>query len=65
MTHDEKLITIRAMKAYGGGFVKSLAGTYQLADDDNAARIEAAWPEYMAKYGPGGEMFEMMSKVEA
>lgn len=65
MTHDQKFITIRAMGRYGGSFVKSLAETYLIADEDNASRIEAAFPEYMEMYGPGGAMFEAMSKVEA
>ena len=65
MTHDEKLITIRAMKAYGGSFVKALAETYLLADLFNSKRIEGAFPEYVQKYGPGSAMFDAMSKVEA
>lgn len=56
MTHDEKLITIRAMKMYGGSFVKVLAELWLLADEENAARIEKAWPEYVSKYGPGMPM---------
>jgi hypothetical protein len=50
MTHNEKLKVIHAMKNYGGGFVKQLAYLWLLADDDNCERIEAAWPEYIAKY---------------
>ena len=63
MTHDEKLITIRAMDAYGGSFVKALAQAWLLADEDNCRRIEAAFPEYMQKYGPGGALANRMMKV--
>lgn len=65
MTHDHKLITIRAMKQYGGSFVKALAEAYLLADEDNAAKIEYAFPLYISKYGPGSAMFDAISKVEA
>lgn len=50
MTHNEKLEVINAMKNYGGGFVKGLAAAWLHADDDNCAKIEAAWPEYIEKY---------------
>lgn len=65
MTHDEKLITIRAMKRYGGSFVRALAEAWLLADEDNDRRIEAAWPNYVGKYGPGGSMFSETKKEEA
>lgn len=65
MTHDEKLITIRAMDAYGGSFVKALARAWLLADENNELRLEKAFPEYMEKYGPGGELFAAMEKVLA
>lgn len=39
-----------AMIAYGGGFVSALAVAWRHADEDNAARLEAAWPEYIEKY---------------
>lgn len=65
MTHDEKLITVRAMKKWGGSFVKSLAGTWLLADDDNDHRIQAAFPEYMASYGPGSAKFNATEQEEA
>jgi hypothetical protein len=54
MTYDDKLATIRNMKAYGGGFVKALAEAFLLSDENNQKRIEDAFPEYMDKYGPKG-----------
>jgi hypothetical protein len=50
VTHDDKLKVIRAMKEFGGSFVKALAQAWLYADEDNCAKIEAAWPEYIAKY---------------
>ena len=52
MSDDEKFMTIRAMKQFGGSFVKSLADTWMLGDEENRARIECAFHEYMVKYGP-------------
>lgn len=64
MTHDQKLITIRAMKAHGGSFVRALAEALLFADSDNQAKIEQAFPNYMAKYGPGSAMFDATKRVE-
>ena len=63
MNHDEKLVTIRAMTMYGGSFVNALAQAWLLADEDNCRRIEAAFPEYMKKYGPGGVLADRSGKV--
>ena len=63
MTHNEKLITIKAMQMYGGSFVKALAAAWLLADDDNAAKIEHAFPAYMAKYGPNSGMYAEAAKA--
>lgn len=42
--------TMKAMKAYGGGFVKALADAMAQADHVNLKKIRDAWPEYMAQY---------------
>jgi hypothetical protein len=65
MTYNEKLITIRAMKAYGGSFVVALAEAFLRADEHNEQRIESAFPDYMLKYGPGSDMFSATEKEEA
>ena len=41
---------ISAMFACGGSFDEALAGAANVADEDNLARIKAAWPETWAKY---------------
>jgi len=41
----------QAMLIYGGGFVKSLGDAIRQADDDNYAKLQAAFPEYFEKYG--------------
>lgn len=48
--HDEMLEISGAMLQFGGSFVKALAAAWRLADEDNSARIVAAFPEYVAKY---------------
>ncbi len=39
-----------AMIAQGGGFVRTLGHLWRQGDDDNRARIKAAWPEYWEQY---------------
>lgn len=50
MTHDERLQVIKAMRAFGGSFVRNLAEAWSCADTDNCKRIETAFPEYIEKY---------------
>lgn len=50
MEWNQRVYTIKAMQKFGGGFVKALGDLWQHADADNSARIEASWPEYIAKY---------------
>ncbi len=47
MTDDD--IT-QAMFTFGGSFVSKLGTLWRLADDENRARIKAAWPEYWKEY---------------
>jgi len=39
-----------AMYVYGGSFVSALGTLWRLADDDNRARLKAAFPEYWVEY---------------
>ena len=65
MTHNEKLVTVRAMQRYGGSFVRILAAAWLLADEINEQRIESTWPNYMRAYGPGSNMYAETEKEEA
>lgn len=38
---------------HGGGFVSCLAAAWLRADATNRARLTAAFPEVVTKYGPG------------
>lgn len=57
MNSDERIQTIRAMRRFGGSFVRALASALEVADEHNAAKLVAAFPEYMRTYGPGGDQF--------
>lgn len=48
----DQYATIKAMRDYGGGFVKKLVDLYQVADAHNAERIVNAFPEIFEKYQP-------------
>jgi hypothetical protein len=50
MTHDAMLQVSGAMLKFGGSFVQALATAWRHADESNAAKIEAAFPEYIEKY---------------
>src|SRR5712691_12100353 len=47
---DHDFTIAAAMRRYGGGFVTLLGKLWQAADDDNRARLKAAFPEYWRKY---------------
>ena len=42
--------TITRMLTYGGSFAKAIAGAWQVADDLNRARLEAAFPDLFKRY---------------
>ena len=52
---DRRFGTATRMRRFGGGFVKALGAAYELADANNAERIEKAFPEYMDRYGAKGQ----------
>jgi hypothetical protein len=45
------------MQRHGGGFCQRLAAAWFAADTGNKARIEAAFPDYLAEYGPESEFW--------
>ena len=47
---DEKYKIFEAAQKYGGGFAKNLIKAYHIADLQNAAKIEKAFPELLKKY---------------
>ena len=65
MSRDEQLIMIRAMKRFGGAFVRALGEAFSLADERNAGRLQAAFPQYIETYGPGSAYFAEMQREEA
>lgn len=50
MKHDDRLKVIKSMKAYGGSFVQALAQAWMFADEQNSAKIEAAFADYIERY---------------
>lgn len=48
---------IGLMQKYGGGFCQKLAAAWYVADTRNKQRIESAFSDYMAEYGPGGDFW--------
>lgn len=60
MNDRDKFLMLKAMSAYGGGFVGALADAWSRADNHNSARLEAAFPDLVAQYGPGSYAFKAM-----
>jgi hypothetical protein len=64
MDYDTRHKTIQNMEKYGGGFAKSLAQAWYAADVRNKQRIEAAFPDYILEYGPGGSFWRTEVRAE-
>lgn len=50
--------TCVAMERFGGDLVRSLGAAARAADEENLAKIKAAWPEYWARYEAMGEILK-------
>ena len=57
MNTTDRFKTIQTMEKYGGGFCQKLAVAWYAADDRNKQRIELAFHDYMAEYGPDGSFW--------
>ena len=57
LSGDELLYTTRAMRSFGGSFVQHIGSALQVADSSNAVRLQQAFPELIAKYGPGSDFY--------
>lgn len=57
--------TMKAMRQFGGGFVKALAEAMAQADPVNIQKIRATWPEYMKQYEDmGAKLREQKEKQQ-
>lgn len=57
MTPDQRRATLETMHKFGGEWVRRLAMAWICADAINAAKLAAAFPELLQKYGPGSGFF--------
>lgn len=48
--NNEKYLVAKAMRRYGGLFVKALGEALEKADSINTAKIKDTWTEYWEKY---------------
>lgn len=62
MNENEKYWMMKAMRVYGGSFVKALAMAWMYADVFNWSRLEKAFPDYIKKYQEMGRRLEEKSK---
>jgi hypothetical protein len=59
MDYETRHRSFELMSRHGGGFCQRLAAAWFAADTGNKARIEAAFPDYLAEYGPGGDFWNV------
>lgn len=57
MTPDQRRATLETMHKFGGEWVRRLAMAWICADSVNSKKLAAAFPELVAKYGPGSGFF--------
>jgi len=55
---------IMVMDQYGGSFVSSIAQALRFADPVNRQRLIDAFPDLVAKYGPGTKFTQAKQPVE-
>lgn len=53
MDSTERIRMMYNMQRYGGSFARKIGEAFSCADDCNAARLAAAFPELVEKYGTG------------
>lgn len=58
MDTDQSFFTGRAMMMYGGSFLKALGEAWLHADESNKRKLIAAFPDYVALYGPGSLFYK-------
>lgn len=57
--YDTRHKTFELMSRYGGGFCQKIAAAWFVADTRNKQRIETAFPDYLAEYGPGSDFWKV------
>lgn len=57
MTERQTLASIKTAHQYGGSFISKLAEAALAGDPRNRDRILRAFPEIVARYGPGSAFY--------
>ena len=64
MTSTQLHAMITLMDQYGGSFVSALAQALRYADPTNRQRLLDAFPDIVAKYGPGTRFAQVKQPIE-
>ena len=64
MNSTELHAMITLMDQYGGSFVSSIAQALRYADPTNRQRLLDAFPDLVAKYGPGTKFAQTLQTVQ-
>lgn len=64
MTPDQRRATLETMCKFGGEWVRRLALAWICADAINSAKLAAAFPELLQKYGPGSGFFAEVAMTQ-
>ena len=57
MTEKQTLASIKSAYQYGGDFMSKIAAAALAGDPRNRDRVLRAFPEIIAKYGPGSAFY--------
>ena len=63
MGETDKFWMLKAMRMYGGSFVKALGEAWECADHINNAKLEAAFPELIEQYTEMGAYLRYVDKA--
>ena len=58
MTESQIRHTLRSAHHSGGSFMRHLTAAALAADPLNRSRLLAAFPEIVARYGPGSDLYD-------
>ena len=64
MTSTQLHSMLTLMDQYGGSFVSALAQALRYADPTNRQRLLDAFPDLVAKYGPGTKFAQTLQTIE-
>ena len=64
MLTNEEVITLGAMRRFGGSFCQRLGELYKVADPHNRKKLKACFAAEFERYGEAGEFYWLLKEEE-